>query len=272
MWAWLPGRQRTFRAPSSAEGPPLTGGPMILMQNVSKSFGRTMVLNDLTFTVPAGETVALLGLSGSGKTTALKLVCGLHFPDQGFVEVAGERLAADRLLELRRGLGYVIQDGGLFPHLTAFGNLSLVGNEAGWDKSRIRSRVDELAELTKIPAAALQRYPRELSGGQRQRVGLMRALLLDPAILLLDEPMGALDPITRAELQDELKDLFSRLGKTVLLVTHDLFEAGHLAGKILLLNQGRIAQAGPLEELVKRPADEFVGRFVRSQRRPEEAP
>jgi osmoprotectant transport system ATP-binding protein len=182
------------------------------------------------------------------------------------VSVDGEALKADRLLELRRKIGYVIQDGGLFPHLTAYENVALVGREAGRSDQEIRERVNELAELTQIPSAALTRYPREISGGQRQRVGIVRALFLDPPILLLDEPMGALDPITRSQLQRELKALFQSLKKTVLLVTHDLFEASYLADRILLLNHGKVAQAGTLEEMTQNPADDFVRLFVSTQR------
>lgn len=240
---------------------------MIELKQVSKQFDGAAVLSALSFTVPDGSTVALLGLSGSGKTTALKLACGLHLPDSGSVSVQGIPVEPARLREVRSLIGYVIQDGGLFPHLTAFQNLHLVGREAGWEDARVENRVRELAELTKMEVGLLNRYPRQLSGGQRQRVGLIRALLRDPPILLLDEPMGALDPITRSELQEELKDLFRRLGKTVLLVTHDLYEAGFLSERILLLSEGRIAQSGTLEELVRKPASEFVRRFVHSQRR-----
>lgn len=211
--------------------------------------------------------MALLGLSGSGKTTALKLVCGLCFPEQGTVQVRGETLTAESLSDLRKQMGYVIQDGGLFPHLTVYGNLRLVAEEAGWNEIRTRARVKELAAMTKLSESLLDRYPREISGGQRQRVGIMRALLLDPPILLLDEPMGALDPITRCELQKELKELFGKLAKTVLLVTHDLFEAGFLAERILLLNQGRIAQEGSMRELVESPTNDFVRLFVNAQQR-----
>jgi osmoprotectant transport system ATP-binding protein len=163
----------------------------------------------------------------------------------------------------------VIQDGGLFPHLTCLGNLALVGREAGMSSAEIETRAKELAEMTKIAPALLKRYPREISGGQRQRIGIMRALFLDAPILLLDEPMGALDPITRTELQGELKDLFQRLGKTVLLVTHDLFEAGYLGNHILLLRHGMIAQEGTLADLTRKPANDFVRLFVNSQRHEE---
>lgn len=238
---------------------------MISVQSVSKSFGPLTILKNISFDVAPGETKALLGLSGSGKTTALKLVCGLHLPDSGTVLIGGETLTRETLTEQRRKMGYVIQDGGLFPHLTAFQNISLVGEEAGWEKENIQSRISELALLVKIDEHLLDRYPRELSGGQRQRIGIMRAMLLDPPVMLLDEPMGALDPITRHDLQIELKDLFTRMKKTVLIVTHDLFEAGFLADSILLLQEGRLIQEAPMRELIESPANEFVKLFVSSQ-------
>lgn len=238
---------------------------MIKIKKVTKHFSGVNVLTNLSFDVPEGSTVALLGLSGSGKTTALKLVCGLHFPDEGAVYINNEALQLNQLREVRKKIGYVIQDGGLFPHLTAHANLALIGRESGYSMQEIDSRIAELADMTKIPKAVLSRYPREISGGQRQRIGIMRALFLEPPILLLDEPFGALDPITRSQLQGDLKELFEKMRKTVLLVTHDLFEAGYLAQRILLLNKGQIAQSGSLRELIKNPADDFVSLFVNSQ-------
>ncbi|MDX9732042.1 MAG: ATP-binding cassette domain-containing protein [Bdellovibrionales bacterium] len=239
---------------------------MIEFHGVTKKFGSTNVLNDLTIHVKRGSTVALLGLSGSGKTTALKLVCGLHFPDTGTVSINGTPLTRDILPELRKDIGYVIQDGGLFPHLTVYQNLALVGREAQIPDEAIRSRVNELADMTKISKSTMTRYPREISGGQRQRVGIMRALFLNPSMLLLDEPFGALDPITRSSLQEDLRALCREMGKTVLMVTHDIYEAGYMADTILLLNQGRIAQAGSLRDLMLNPANEFVQLFTNSQR------
>lgn len=238
---------------------------MIEFRQVTQRFGQTTVLDSLSFTIPEGTSAALLGLSGSGKTTALKLICGLYLPDEGSVRVNGQELGTTDLLSLRRKLGYVIQDGGLFPHLTGLANITIVGQEAGWAPARIQTRVEELAALTRIPVTLLQRYPREMSGGQRQRVGIVRALFLDPPILLLDEPLGSLDPITRSQLQHELKGLFRELKKTVLLVTHDLHEANYLAQRILLLDQGKIAQAGTFAELTQTPATDFVKLFVGAQ-------
>ena len=175
--------------------------------------------------------------------------------------------ATARAVRLRTG--YVIQDGGLFPHLTARGNVTLLARHLGWDRPRIEARVAELAELTRFPADGLDRHPRQLSGGQRQRVGLMRALMLDPAALLLDEPLGALDPLVRADLQTELRDIFRSLGKTVVLVTHDLGEATFFADRVVLLRDGRVVQEGSPADLWHRPADPFVTRFVQAQRGPD---
>jgi osmoprotectant transport system ATP-binding protein len=168
-------------------------------------------------------------------------------------------------------MGYVVQDAGLFPHLTAAGNVSLLARHLGWDRERIRRRLQELTELARLPADALERYPAELSGGQRQRVGLMRALMLDPPVLLMDEPLGALDPMTRSQLQADLRTIFRELQKTVALVTHDLAEAAYFADEIVLLASGRIEQQGTMRDFVHRPATAFVSDFVRAQREPLEA-
>lgn len=238
---------------------------MIIIQNISKTFGSRKILDDLSFHVNQSETLALIGLSGSGKTTALKIICGLHLPDEGSVLINQVPLNKDNLPLLRRGLGYVIQDGGLFPHLTAKENIVLVGHEAGLNQDDIRKKITELGRLTKISSELLDKYPRELSGGQRQRIVIMRALFLDPDILILDEPMGSLDPITRKELQAELKVLFKRLKKTVILVTHDLYEASFFADRILLLHEGNIAQEGSMAELLDKPRNNFVRDFVNAQ-------
>lgn len=241
------------------------------MQSISKSFGKKIVLKNFSLEVNRGETVALLGLSGSGKTTALKAICGLHMPETGEIIVDGITLKSDTLKSIRSKMGYVIQDGGLFPHLTARQNITVVGEEAHLSKDEINGRIERLAKMTKIPLELMDRYPRELSGGQRQRIGIMRALFLDPQILLMDEPMGALDPITRKELQEELKVLFQTLEKTVVMVTHDLYEAMFLADRILLLKDGSVLQEGSMDDLLHRPANEFVTRFVKAQQHHGEA-
>jgi osmoprotectant transport system ATP-binding protein len=163
-------------------------------------------------------------------------------------------------------MGYVIQDGGLFPHLTARANVTVLARHLGWDAARIAARTEELEALTRFPEGGLDRYPGELSGGQRQRVALMRALMLDPDVLLLDEPLGALDPITRHDLQGDLKEIFQTLQKTVLLVTHDVAEAAHFADAVALMLEGRVVQHGTVRDLVEQPADPFVTRFLEAQR------
>ncbi|MBC7741806.1 MAG: ATP-binding cassette domain-containing protein [Bdellovibrionaceae bacterium] len=239
---------------------------MIHFNCISKSFAKKNILTNISFTVPQGSTTALLGLSGSGKTTLLKMICGLQKPDAGSITVDEINLVGINWPDLRKKMGYVIQDGGLFPHLTAYDNIAIVGQEAGLDSEKIQQKIIELAALTQISFELLSRYPREISGGQRQRIGIMRALFLDPSLLLLDEPFGSLDPITRKQLQSDLKKIFKKMHQTVIIVTHDLFEAGYLADQIVLIHQGCIVQKGAFEDLVKNPANDFVKLFVQSQR------
>ena len=238
---------------------------MIALRAVTKRFGAAIALDAISIEVPAGSTHVLLGSSGSGKSTVLRLVLGLTAPDHGDVLVDGTRVDASTREALVRRMGYVVQDGGLYPHLTAAGNAALAAAAAGWARARIDARLDELAAMTGLDRASLDRYPRELSGGQRQRVGLLRALMLDPPILLLDEPLGALDPIVRAELQTHLAGLFAALGKTVLLVTHDIREAALLGRSITLLQGGRVVQQGAFADLAERPAAPFVTEFLGAQ-------
>jgi osmoprotectant transport system ATP-binding protein len=240
---------------------------VIELLGVSRSFGAVRAVRDVSLSIRAGSTTALIGPSGCGKSTLLRLTNGLLQPDAGRVRFGREEVTPGNAVRLRRRMGYVIQSGGLFPHFTARENVCLVARYLGQDAAAIRARIDELVALTRFPPAGLDRYPAELSGGQCQRVGLMRALMLDPSVLLLDEPLGALDPMIRRELQDELKELFRTLGRTVILVTHDLEEARFLADRIVLLRDGEIAQDGSYEDLVCRPASDFVTRFVRAQRR-----
>ncbi len=240
---------------------------MLELRHVSKSFGATLALRDVTLVAEPGQTTALLGPSGCGKSTVLRLLVGLLRPEAGTVLFGGAPLPLDAELDrVRHRMGYVIQDGGLFPHLTARENATLLARHLG--QPAIDDRLRELAELVKLPLDALDRYPVQLSGGQRQRVGLMRALFLDPDVLLLDEPLGALDPLIRADLQDDLRAIFRTLGKTVVLVTHDVGEAGLLGDTLVLLRDGEIVQQGTLDDLVERPAEPFVERFVRAQRSP----
>ncbi|RDS81017.1 ATP-binding cassette domain-containing protein [Dyella psychrodurans] len=246
---------------------PSNGSPEAFeLDHVSKRYDGVMAVDEVSLNFPAGSTTALIGSSGSGKSTLLRLLLGLEWPDQGQVKVDGRPLENGRVLELRRRVGYVIQDGGLFPHLTALGNLALLPHHLGWSRERIRERAEELAALTHLPQGVLQRYPAELSGGQRQRVALMRGLMLNPDALLLDEPLGALDPIVRHELQDELKHIFEQLGKTVIVVTHDIAEAAWFADRIVLMRHGKVVQDGRLEDLRRHPAEPFVTQFVEAQR------
>lgn len=240
---------------------------MLELKNISKSYGRTAALAPTDLVAAAGKTLILLGPSGCGKSTLLRIMLGLIAPDSGHVVFGGTRLGPDNLNELRHRMGYVVQDGGLFPHLTARGNVTLLARYLGWESDRIDRRLAELVELTRFPSDGLDRYPLQLSGGQRQRVGLMRALMLDPEVLLLDEPLGALDPIIRSDLQTDLKQIFQAVGKTVVLVTHDLGEAAFFGDWIVLLREGRIVQQGTLADLVERPAEPFVTRFINAQRR-----
>jgi osmoprotectant transport system ATP-binding protein len=239
---------------------------MIELEYISHSYPQAMSLDDVSLRVASGETVALIGPSGCGKSTLLKVVLGLERPQRGRVSIEGTELHANNALELRRRVGYVIQSGGLFPHLTSVDNITLAARYLRREKKWIEARVDELAELVQLRREVLQRFPTNLSGGQSQRVGLMRALMLDPAVLLLDEPLGALDPMVRHGLQEELRALFERLGKTVVLVTHDMAEASFFSNRLVLMRAGRIVQEGSYRDLATTPAEEYVCDFVRAQR------
>ncbi len=239
---------------------------MMELIGVSKAYNGVAVLSPLNLEIPAGRTTVLIGPSGCGKSTLLRLMIGLIRPDTGAVRFEGTELTSASAPQLRRRMGYVIQDGGLFPHLSARDNVIIMARHLGWTAERVNSRLVELAELTRFPVDGLERYPAQLSGGQRQRVSLMRALMLDPELILLDEPLGALDPMIRADLQTDLREIFRSLAKTVILVTHDLGEAGFLGEEILLLREGRIVQRGKLEEMIRSPAEGFVTQFVNAQR------
>jgi osmoprotectant transport system ATP-binding protein len=236
------------------------------LERVTKLYRTVAAVDDVSVEFAARTVNAIIGTSGSGKSTVLRLLLGLEWPERGRILVDGHPLVRAERLLLRRRVGYVIQDGGLFPHLTARDNLALLPRYLGWHASAIDARATELAALMQLSAGLLGHYPGELSGGQRQRVAVMRALMTDPPALLLDEPLGALDPLVRFELQDQLRQLFTTLGKTVIIVTHDLPEAAFLAPRLLLMRNGRIVQDGNLEDLLEHPADEFVRRFVVAQR------
>ena len=239
---------------------------MVLLDSVSKFYGGVPALAPVTLEFPSRRVTVLIGPSGCGKSTLLRMIVGLVMPDTGRVVIGDETLAKGNAMRLRHGIGYVIQEGGLFPHLTAEDNVTLLSRFLKKEPAWIETRIQEMAEIVRLPRSALQRFPRDLSGGQRQRVGILRALMLDPPLLLLDEPLGALDPITRYELQEELKRIFATLGKTVVLVTHDMHEAAYFADDIVLMRDGRIVQRGSPADLLERPAEPFVEQFLRAQR------
>ena len=238
---------------------------MLRFSGVSKSYGNNTVVPPFDLTVESGEVLVLLGPSGCGKTTILRMVAGLVKATEGQIVVDDLVLTERTLPDVRRRLGYVIQEGGLFPHLTAAANVTLMARHQRWSRTRRDDRLAELVEMTRFPPDALTRYPLELSGGQRQRVSLMRALFLSPHLLLLDEPLGALDPMIRAGLQRDLKVVFERTGATVLLVTHDLVEASWFADRVCVLENGRIVQQGSFASIVNSPANDVVREFVNSQ-------
>ncbi|UII22253.1 ABC transporter ATP-binding protein [Fulvivirga ligni] len=234
---------------------------MIEIQHLSKTYGGQNVVDDVSFTVQQGEVLVLLGTSGSGKTTTLKMINKLVEKTAGTVFIQGKNTDEYQPHELRRKIGYVIQSIGLFPHYTIEKNIATVPELMHWEKSRIDSRVRELLGMIGLSEDVLNRKPHELSGGQQQRVGIARALAGDPEVILLDEPFGALDPITRAELQKEFKQLKSGLKKAMVLVTHDVLEAVVLADKIALMDKGKIQQIGSPKDLIFHPANDFVRQF-----------
>ncbi|MDY7033069.1 MAG: ATP-binding cassette domain-containing protein [Thermodesulfobacteriota bacterium] len=235
-------------------------GPIVEFNHVTKIYpGGVEGVKDLSFRCHQGETLAIVGTSGSGKTTTLRMINRLVEATSGRILVYGKDIGAYDPVKLRRGMGYVIQHIGLFPHLTVKGNVGLVPELEGWPEHRVRDRViDLLNRMSMDPDTYMSRYPAELSGGQQQRVGIARALAADPPILLMDEPFGALDPITRGQLQDEFLALKREIKKTVIFVTHDIFEAFKLAGRIAIMHEGRLIQLGTPEEIIEDPADEFV--------------
>ncbi|WP_242905241.1 betaine/proline/choline family ABC transporter ATP-binding protein [Actinomadura terrae] len=259
-----PGGATAAAAPPSA--PVADNARGIELINVTKRYPgqRTPAVDDVTMTIPGGEIVVLLGPSGSGKTTMMRLINRLIEPTSGKIIVAGRDAHGLDPTELRRHIGYVIQNAGLFPHMTVATNVGLVPQMLKWDRDRIAARVDELLELVDMdPATFRDRYPRELSGGQQQRVGVARALAADPPAMLMDEPFGALDPITREHLQDSLLRLQEELGKTIVFVTHDIDEALKLGDRIAILDKGsRVAQYATPKEILLSPADAYVEQFV----------
>jgi len=241
---------------------------MISFDGVSRRFGTTAAVVDFSCEFASGKTHVLLGSSGCGKTTLLRMVLGLIDPDTGDVTVDGRKMQVSSRHELNDQMGYVVQEGGLFPHLSVRQNVTLGAEARGWTVERITERVNVLRNLVGFDDDMMDRFPVELSGGQRQRVSLMRALMTDPPILLLDEPLGSLDPMVRDDLQRQLKRIFQALGKTVLFVTHDIREAAFLGETITLMTDGQLVQHGAFSELAQNPASEFVTRFLRAQDMP----
>ena len=242
---------------------PAAPDPVIEFRDVSYRVASTQVLSGFTLRVHSGETLVLLGRSGSGKTTSLKLVNRLLSPTSGEIRVKGMPNGEADIIRLRRSIGYVIQDVGLFPHFTVERNIGLVPRIEGWPQDRIRARVDELLRLVGLAQEVALRYPHQLSGGQRQRVGVARALAADPEILLMDEPFGALDPLTRDDLQREFLSLQQKLAKTVLFVTHDLREAMRLGSRIALMEAGKLVTVLPPREFL-RSVDPLASAYVRA--------
>ena len=251
---------------TTATATPGTTGASIQLQQVTKEYaGQAQpAVDHIDLDIKAGEILMLVGPSGCGKTTTLKMINRLIEPTSGRIVLDGEDVTNQDADQLRRHIGYVIQAGGLFPHMTVAANVGLVPGMLKWDKQRIAERTDELLELVGLePGQYRDRYPRELSGGQQQRVGVARALAADPPVLLMDEPFGAVDPITRQRLQDELLNIQEELGKTIVMVTHDFDEAVKLGDRIAILDVGaRIVQLDTPEELLQNPADDFVVDFI----------
>lgn len=236
---------------------------MIRLEHVTKSFGRYKALDDVSIVVEEGEFLTVIGRSGCGKTTVLRMINGLQKPDSGKVYAAGEDVGEADLIRLRRKIGYVIQNKGLFPHMTVEKNIIYVPVISGQkDKRQNRKLAEELIGLVGLEREMLDRYPEELSGGQQQRVGIARALASRPKLLLMDEPFGALDEITKRAMQNELLALQKKLGMTVVFITHDIREAMKLGDRVLVMEQGKIAQCDTPENVKKNPADEFVKELI----------
>ncbi|RDC57951.1 ATP-binding cassette domain-containing protein [Pedobacter chinensis] len=239
---------------------------MIKLNAVNKSFCDTQAVKDVSFEVSEGENLILLGTSGCGKTTTLKMINRLIVPDSGSISIDGKDIANEQTEKLRRGIGYVLQNIGLFPHYTVAENIAVVPKLLGWNKEKIKSRSTEILEKLHLPGKYSSMFPNELSGGQQQRVGLARALVTDPAVLLMDEPFGALDNITRLSIRKEFKALEELKRKTIVMVTHDIHEAFDLADRICLMDQGTIIQIGTPKELLYHPVNEFARNFLASER------
>ena len=239
---------------------------MIKIEDLSKSFGNVGAVNKVSFDVAEQETLVLLGTSGCGKTTLLKMINRLIEPTSGTIQINGENILNKNAAELRRGIGYVLQNTGLFPHYTIAENIAVVPQLLKWDKKQTENRTHELLEKLHLDKNVLSAYPNELSGGQQQRVGLARALAVDPPVLLMDEPFGALDTITRSKIQAEFKELDELKRKTIIMVTHDVQEAFELGDRICLMDKGSIVQLGSTADLLFKPANKFTLDFLKEQR------
>ncbi|WP_458204497.1 ABC transporter ATP-binding protein [Haladaptatus sp. NG-SE-30] len=240
---------------------------MITFENVSKVYDdQTVAVEDVSFDIPAGETVTIVGPSGCGKTTTMKMINGLIEPTEGSILIDGTPLAERDPIEHRRNIGYVIQDIGLFTHMTIRENIGIVPDISGWDDERIDDRVDELVDLVRLPPSVTDNYPSELSGGQQQRVGVARALAAHPDILLMDEPFGALDPITREQLQDEFLEIQRELDVTIAFVTHDIDEALKMGDHVAVMYNGELVQFDTPQDLLSNPENEFVEEFIGEDR------
>ncbi|NLC41369.1 MAG: betaine/proline/choline family ABC transporter ATP-binding protein, partial [Erysipelothrix sp.] len=235
---------------------------MINFNNVSMSYGDNLIIKNMNLHIPKGELVVLIGPSGCGKTTSLQLMNRLIDPDSGTIEIDGKDIHKVNVIDLRRQIGYVIQEIGLFPHMTIRQNIEIVPKLLKWDEKKRLARTQELMKIVGLnPEEFMDRYPAKMSGGQQQRIGFLRALAADPPIILLDEPFGALDPVTRDSLQDELKRLQKELNKTMVFVTHDMDEAIKIADRIVIMNEGQIVQYDTPEEILLNPANQFVEKF-----------
>lgn len=237
----------------------------IVLHNVSKHYGEHCALDGVSLSLTDKSMTAVVGQSGSGKSTLLQLINGLVHPSGGHIEVFGRAIDYHHLPKLRRQIGYAVQGTGLFPHLTAWENITLLARLSGWRKKETDDRGRTLMELVGLPSHLAPRYPYQLSGGQQQRVGLCRAMMLDPKIFLLDEPFGALDPVTRDDIQREFLHLQATVPRTIVFVTHDLREAKRLAQEIIVLDKGKVVQRGGYDEILEHPKTEFVREFFRSQ-------
>lgn len=240
---------------------------IIQFKNVQKRFGHSIVIPNLSFSIRQGEFVTVLGSSGSGKTTTLKMINGLEKPNKGQIKVNGQDLGQSNLVALRRHIGYVVQSIGLFPHMTIGQNIAVTPTLLKWDPSRIKRRVNDLLKLVNLPSSFADRYPAQLSGGQQQRVGVARALATNPPLLLFDEPFSALDAITRQDLQRELKKLHQDLvSKTFFFVTHDINEALFLGDRVMIMNDGRLQQLATPQEIINRPATKYVAQLLETEK------